>query len=110
MQIQINPGEVEVSPAIEERIEQEVQHALNRFTDQVTRVEVHLRNLNGPKHGVDKRCLMEVRLAGLDPFAVEEDADDLYQAIHLASKKLERAVKHKVERHKERQARNSQPH
>ena len=101
MQIQINAGDVQHSDAIDERIEEEVRTALELFSEQVTRVEVHLRNLNGPKHGVDKRCLMEARLAGLDPLAVEADAEDLYQAVHLAAGKLERAVKHRIERRKE---------
>jgi len=101
MQIQINAGDVQHSDAIDERIEKEVRTALELFADQVTRVEVHLRNLNGPKHGVDKRCVLEARLAGFDPLAVEADADDLYQAVHLAAGKLERAVKHRIERRKE---------
>lgn len=101
MQIQINAGDVQHSDAIDEWIEEEVRNAMELFENQVTRVEVHLRNLNGPKHGVDKRCTMEARLAGLDPLAVEADSADLYQAVHLAAGKLARAVKHKVERRKE---------
>jgi ribosomal subunit interface protein len=101
MQIQINAGDVQHSDAIDNRIEEEIRSALQLFGEQVTRVEVHLRNLNGPRHGVDKRCVIEVRLAGFDPLAVEADSDDLYQAVHLAAGKLERAVKHKIERRKE---------
>lgn len=101
MQIQINAGDVQHSDAVDERIENEVRTALELFGERITRVEVHLRNLNGPKHGVDKRCVIEARLAGHDPLAVEADAEDLYQAVHLAAGKLERAVRHKVERHKE---------
>jgi ribosomal subunit interface protein len=101
MQIQINAGDVQHSDAIDEKIEAEVRSSLELFAQQITRVEVHLRNLNGPKHGVDKRCVIEARLAGHDPLAVEADSDDLYQAVHLAAGKLERAVRHKIERHKE---------
>ena len=107
MQIQVNAADVDNSDAIELRVEEEVNHALNRFTDRITRVEVHLRNLNGPKHGIDKRCKMEARIAGLDPLVVEQDADDLYEAIHRAAKKLERAVKHQIERHEEHKQRTS---
>jgi ribosome-associated translation inhibitor RaiA len=45
---------------------------------------------------------MEARLAGHDPLAIHEDSDQMYQAIHLAAKKLERAVRNKLERHRER--------
>jgi ribosomal subunit interface protein len=101
MQIHINAGDVQSSPAIVERAQQEVEHALKVFRDRVTRVEVHLHDLNGRKSGVDKRCVMEARLAGHPPLAVEHDADDLYEAVRLAAGKLERAVRHKIERHDE---------
>lgn len=99
MLIQVNFGDVQSSEAVESRVHEEVTHALEHHADRVTRVEVHLRDLNGQKHGIDKRCTMEARLAGFQPMAVEEDAEDLYDAIHAAAKKLHRAVKHKLDRH-----------
>ena len=105
MKIQINPGDVETSEAIDQRIRDEVEKALRHFAEQVTRVEVHLHDENGPKAGLDKRCKLEVRLAGHDPMMVEHDARDLYEAIHQAADKLERAVRHKLERHDEKHSR-----
>lgn len=103
MKIQVNAGEFEVSEPIEERVVEEVSSALKHFTEHITRVEVHLRDLNGPgKSGIDKRCTIEARLAGHDPLAIHEDSDQMYQAIRLAAKKLERAVRNKLERHRER--------
>jgi ribosomal subunit interface protein len=98
MQILVNPGDVKSSDAVEQHVLDEVDGALKRFADRITRVEVHLRDLNANKSGVAKRCTMEVRLAGLQPIAVESDADDLYQAIRATAGKLERAVRNKVER------------
>ena len=98
MQIQINPGDVDTSPAIDERIEKAVEHAMRHVKDRITRIEVHLHDENGPKHGNDKRCTMEARIAGKDPIAVHHDAPDLYAAIEGAAGKLERAVTHKLER------------
>ena len=101
MLIQVNFGDVQSSEAIEARVREEVSSALEHQASRVTRVEVHLRDLNGQKAGIDKRCTMEARLAGFQPLAVEEDREDLYDAIHAAAKKLHRAVKHKLERHEE---------
>ena len=101
MLIQVNFGDVESSQAIEDRVHEELEKALHHQADRVTRVEVHLRDLNAQKSGVDKRCTMEARLAGFQPLAVEEDREDLYEAIHAAAKKLHRAVKHKLDRHEE---------
>jgi len=99
MQIQIHSNGIANSDAINDRLRQEVEAALKVFADQVTRVEAHLHDDNGPKHGQDKRCVLEVRLAGHHPLAVEATDRDLYQAITLATGKAERAVRHKLERH-----------
>jgi ribosomal subunit interface protein len=102
MQILVNPGDVKSSTAIEQHVLDEVDGALKHFADRITRVEVHLRDLNAHKSGVDKRCTMEARIAGLQPIAVDNDSNDLYQAIKGAAGKLERAVRNKVERLNER--------
>ena len=99
MQVQIHTNGVHQSDAIVKRATSEIELALEHFADQVTRVEVHLHDDNGPKAGIDKRCLLEIRLAGHQPMAVEHAAPDMYEAITGAAGKAERAVRHKLERH-----------
>ncbi len=99
MQIQIHTHGVSNSDAVTERLQNEIETALKVFREQVTRVEAHLHDDNGPKHGADKRCVLEIRLAGHQPLAVEAADADLYAAITQAAGKAERAVKHKLERH-----------
>ncbi len=87
------------------RVEDEVITALERFDDQVVTVEVHLADVNGQKHGIDKRCLMEARLAGLQPIAATHMGETLDEAIEGAAEKLERAIANvvdKLEHHKGR--------
>jgi ribosome-associated translation inhibitor RaiA len=80
------------------RVEDAVIAALDRFGEQVVTVEVHLNDVNGHKHGVDKRCLMEARLSGLQPIAVTHMDDTLDGAIDGAAEKLERSIEHTVEK------------
>jgi len=78
-----------------QRVEFIVEGAVDRFADRVTRVEVHLNDLNGPKHGSrDKRCMMEARVAGLKSVAVTHEASTLVEAIGGSADKLERALEH----------------
>ncbi|MCC7146305.1 MAG: HPF/RaiA family ribosome-associated protein [Phycisphaeraceae bacterium] len=98
MQVQIHFPDVQTSPAILEHVQSHIDKGLKAFGERVTRVEVHLHDANGPKSGVDKKCVIEVRLAGMQPFAVEDIAVDLYDAITAAAGKAERAVRHKIER------------
>lgn len=96
MQIQINPGDVEATEPLEEHIRNEIEDKLKHVANQVTRVEVHLHDTRGPKHGVDKRCMMEARLSGLDPIAVDHDSEQMYDAVEGAAGKLSRAINHKL--------------
>ncbi len=81
------------TPELSAKVAGEVESALERFGKQITRVEVHLSDVNSHKRGEgDKRCTMEARISGLDPIAVTEDANSVGAAIAGAAKKLERSV------------------
>ena len=94
MQVQVNTDNtVAGSEELSRKVEGVVEGTLGRFGGQITRVEVHLNDVNGPKSGPDdNRCQMEARLAGLQPISVSHQADTLDQAIDGAAKKLERAL------------------
>ncbi|MGI9047250.1 MAG: HPF/RaiA family ribosome-associated protein [Burkholderiales bacterium] len=95
MQIQVNTddhiaGRVELA----RRVEAEVDDALSRFSDQITRVEVHLsdENSEAKSGGGDKRCLIEARLAGRPPLAVSHEAATIDEAFGGACDKLKRSL------------------
>ena len=94
MQIQVNTNDsVKGSEALSRRVEGAVGNALGRFGDRITRVEVHLNDVNAQKEGDrDNRCMMEARLTGLQPISVTHHADTLDQAIDGAAKKLQRSL------------------
>lgn len=96
MQIQFNTDHnIEGSQALAQRVETELRDKLHRFADRVTRVEVHVTDVNSGKAGDDdKRCVMEARISGRAPLSVTHSADSVGHAIEGASGKLERAVEH----------------
>lgn len=98
MQIQINSDHhISASPELAGRIQELVRGSLERYSDRITRVEVHLNDLNSAKGGdADKRCLMEARVAGLGPIDANHEAPSLDLAIDGAMEKLERAIEHKL--------------
>jgi ribosome-associated translation inhibitor RaiA len=98
MQIQINSDHhISASPELAARIQAIVRDSLERYSDRITRVEVHLNDLNSVKGGSqDKRCLMEARVAGFGPIDVNHEAPSLDLAIDGAMEKLERAISHRL--------------
>jgi ribosome-associated translation inhibitor RaiA len=72
-----------------------IEDSLHRFSDRVTRVEVHLEDVNAGKAGdKDKRCMLEARLAGMQPIAVTHQAESIQLALDGATEKLEHALDH----------------
>jgi ribosome-associated translation inhibitor RaiA len=94
MQVQFNTDEsVEGREAMARHATEVVDRVLGRFSDHVTRVEIHVSDVNGEKGGQDdKRCLMEARIAGRQPVAVSEQAGSVHQAIDGATQKLRRSL------------------
>ncbi len=74
-------------------VEEQITHELNRFSEHLTRVEVHLADENGNKEGhSDKRCIIEARIEGRPPIAVTEHANTYDQAVSGAIHKLKSSL------------------
>jgi ribosomal subunit interface protein len=100
MQIQMNSDHhITGSPQLAGRVQALVRDSLERYSDRITRVEVHLNDLNSVKGGSnDKRCLMEARLAGVGAVSANHEAPTVELAIDGAMEKLERALEHRLGR------------
>lgn len=95
MQIQINTdSNIEGDAELVQLMKAVVRNGLDRFSEQVTRVEVHLSDQNSDKKfgNEDIRCLLEARLAGLQPISVSDSAATLEQAVDGAVEKLTRSL------------------
>ena len=70
-----------------------ISEELSRFSQQITRVEVHFSDEDGNKDGLnDKRCMVEARLAGMKPIAVTNHANTHELAIFGAIDKLKTSL------------------
>nr|WP_217476784.1 ribosome-associated translation inhibitor RaiA [Stutzerimonas stutzeri] len=100
MQILVNSNHsVDVTSSLEEHVKAAVESELERFDDQLTRVEVHLNDENSGKSGPqDKRCQMEARVKGHDPISASHKADSLTLAIDGAAEKLNHALTHALDK------------
>lgn len=94
MKIQVNTDtHIDGHERLAAHVSATIEHALKRFTDHITRVEVHLSDENGDKTGPqDQRCLLEVRLENRQPVAVTEHANTQEQAVNGATQKMLRLL------------------
>ena len=82
MLVQVNTNaSVRGDADIDRRVEDAVRAALGRYENAITRVEVHLNDVNAGKHGpADKRCAVELRLEKRRPETVTHAAAGLVEA------------------------------
>jgi ribosome-associated translation inhibitor RaiA len=97
MQVQVNhDNHVRLVEETAERISKTVADSLAKFADRITRVEMHLGDMNAGKGGADKRCVLEARMSNLAPIAVTHHAETLNLAIDGALERLDHAISHAI--------------
>jgi hypothetical protein len=94
MQIQLNTDKhVHGDDSLNAWVDHELRERLGRFGDHITRIEVHLSDINGTRvSDQDKRCKLEARLAGRQPVVVSHDAGKVADAMFGAADKLQRLL------------------
>jgi hypothetical protein len=108
MQVQVNTSNgIENKDSLERWATDWLNEQLARFAQDLTRVEVQLRDTNsGAKAGAqDKRCTLEARVAGREPLAVTHHAPSQDEAFRGATTKLIHLLEHtfgKLDRHQHR--------
>ena len=91
-----------VDTSIEAEDRAELRHKLGaklgKFAPAIERVSVRIKDVNGPRGGVDKVCRIKVVLSGLPSVVVEQQHASLQLAIDGALRRTERAVRQSVQR------------
>jgi len=112
MQIQINTDHnVDGKEALAAYVRGEIKQVLSRFSDRITRVEIHLSDENSDKKGGKDclKCVLEARLEGHKPLAVTDQSTTLELAVHGALDKLIRLIDSTVGRLKDQRYRKAEP-
>jgi ribosome-associated translation inhibitor RaiA len=87
-----------LTPPLLRHVKRRVKLALAPARPSVTGVRVRLRDLNGPRGGVDKRCRIVTRLRGRGSVVVDAVDRDLYAAVDAAAAKVREAVRRRRKR------------
>ncbi len=76
------------SEALEQHAADKVRHAAEHFERRVEHVTVRLTDHNGPRGGADKCCTVEAHVLPHGAVVVRQRAEDPYEAVSRASKRL----------------------
>lgn len=99
--IDIRVRNIKLSEALRNYVEQRLERSLRRFENRVRHVTVWLADINGPRGGVDKSCIIDATLRPLGRIVLENRSGDLYAAIDLAAGRLRRSLSRTLKRARE---------
>jgi ribosome-associated translation inhibitor RaiA len=103
MKIDIRVQGIDAHQRVREHALQRVHSRFTRFGAEVHGVTAIFTDVNGPKGGVDIRCLVRVRGPRLGTITLESRRYDPYVAIADVLERTQRAVRRQLERRRERQ-------
>lgn len=96
MKIGIQSRGFSLTGAIAGHVRKRLSFLLGRGINRLRRIDVTVSDLNGPRGGVDKRCLVKVSIDGLRPVIIEDVQPDLYLAIDRAAGRASRTVLRRI--------------
>lgn len=101
MQMDIQSHGFSLTDGIRGYVMKHLAYALAHGDESIMRVIVRLSDINGPRGGDDKRCLIEVRIRAAPAVVIEDTEADLYRAIDRAAERAGRTLARRLARQRE---------
>lgn len=101
MQLDIQTNGFSLTDGIRNYATRRMQFALDRNDGHIMHVKISLADINGPRGGVDKKCQINMALAGHRNIVIEDTEADLYVAIDRASDRCARTLSRRLEKFRE---------
>ncbi len=98
MKIDIQARGFALTEALRQHCERRLRFAIGTSGSRLNGISVRLRDVNGPKGGVDKRCTIRAALPGTTPVFITQDETDVYAAIDRAADRAARTLSRQLKR------------
>jgi hypothetical protein len=86
-------GNIKGSDQFSAEVNAVIHAALDRYSDRIRRIDVHLSDAIGHKPGHDDKCCMiEARRDGREPIVVTHQESTMEQAIHGAIHNMKKSI------------------
>jgi hypothetical protein len=102
MYIEVRGRNIEPGQSLARHTERALEHALFSHADRVGHVVVRFVDVNGPRGGVDKRCLVQLQVLRHADVVVDERSEDWYAAASEAARRAGEALDRLVGRARRR--------
>lgn len=97
MRVDIRSHNIDHQRAVCAHAADRLDQAVRRFENRLLTAQVHISDLNGPRGGIDKRCLIQLQGRALH-LIVEGTGGDAYAAVDNAIERLGRSVRRAMDK------------
>ena len=98
MEIDIQAHNISLTRGLREHIKRRLGFSLSTRYERIRRILVRISDINGPRGGNDKRCLIQVVLPRQADVVIEDTESSLYAAIDRAVARVSRTVMRRLAR------------
>jgi ribosome-associated translation inhibitor RaiA len=92
MQVRVRGRHVDMSEPFRGYAERRVQFAIGAFERRLDHIDVCVDDINGPRGGVDKSCVLKVSLKSGGTVLVRGADADVYSAVDRAAARIKSAL------------------
>lgn len=98
MNITTTAQNFDTSVALNTFVRSRLKNALARLDADIIAVDVFMRDLNGPKGGIDKQARVRVQMRNRQVITVDAQHENLYAAVRAAVKRTQQAVRRHLQK------------
>ena len=84
-----------------DKVRRRVRFVLSRFASTIQFIQISFSDLNGPKGGIDTRCVVSVKLSTSGEVVVQGEAEQTFSALNYCLARTERTINRKLEKRRE---------
>ena len=98
MELSIRGRHLELSEPLKRYASRRLEFAVGTFASRISGIALSLTDVNGPRGGIDKRCVIRIVLQPLGRVFVHAMDSDAYAAIDRAATRIRSVVARKLAR------------
>lgn len=100
MNIDLQARDFQLSDPLKQQIRQKLKNVLERFGERIRMVRVVLSDINGPKGGSDKRCVIKIDVNNHKTLVIDEVTSNIQESVHRCSRRAKHAISRLVGKNK----------
>ena len=84
--------------SLESYTREQITKAVGNCSEKIERVVVRLKDINGPRGGIDKHCSVEIKLSNQPVTVVKKTSADMYTTVHRTASRAARTALRQLKR------------